>query len=609
MGNVLRRLFVGWSLERKSFLFFGLALVVPIGLAFWFVLEIVADRLVMQTTRQAARDYARACVAWYHVENMEEESILPGEGSPTLFTKDVMAAMRKHLVDSPEYSTSQFLTLDSAQQYELLARAVPPANEHERDLLLSLEEEYRKQLRALEEATQRATEEDNAESTALPSDELRGLQRQLEQLYKDDGPYLPSDENDEFSDKPTFVNTPPGGWYVYYHAVSFPDSCLSCHGKYKDSQAETHPFRAVRVLVPYSQTQVASTSTLAIMIAIAMVTLAATLFVIHWVLRRLVLNPLQHLHSVSDEIGRGNMDLRANLDTGDEFNALADSFNRMLRNITEGRVELESLNKKLDLKVDQLAQANLSLYEANRLKSDFLANMTHELRTPLNSIIGFSEVLGEIQQLSDKQKKYAANIQDSGKMLLEMINEILDLAKIEAGKMQVTPSSFAIKDLVSGQCDLLQPLVDDKNVDLQAHCDQDLPDVFQDKPKLQQILTNLLSNAIKFTPDGGLITVYARSAPNSEFELTIEDTGVGIPESDFEIIFEKFRQSDAVLQNDGLTRQYAGTGLGLSIVKELCRLLGGEIRLTSQLGTGSTFSVFLPTHYEAGDMKELIGES
>ena len=265
--------------------------------------------------------------------------------------------------------------------------------------------------------------------------------------------------------------------------------------------------------------------------------------------------------------------------------------------MTDGQIKLEKLNQELDLRVDQLAQANLGLYEANRLKSDFLANMSHELRTPLNSIIGFSDVLRDISSLTDKQRKYATNIQTSGKLLLDMINEILDLAKIEAGKTQVTPTSFAIDHIISAQCDMLRSLVDEKNMDLQIRCDENLSEVFQDQPKIQQILTNLLSNAIKFTPDGGMISVQSWRLSDEYFQIDVTDTGVGIPDDDFEIIFEKFRQSKSVLKNDGLTRQYTGKGLGLSIVKELCKLLGGEIRLTSQLGTGSTFSVILPTHY------------
>src|SRR5690606_23555767 len=158
---------------------------------------------------------------------------------------------------------------------------------------------------------------------------------------------------------------------------------------------------------------------------------------------------------------------------------------------------------ELDQRVDQLAQLNLQLYEANRLKSDFLANMSHELRTPLNSIIGFSDVLQGIDSLSDKQRRYASNIQRSGRVLLEMINDILDLAKVEAGKLAVRRSTFNIGSLVRSQVDMVRSLADEKNLGLTVEAEEDLPMAEQDQSKIGQILTNLMSNAIKFTPEGG----------------------------------------------------------------------------------------------------------
>ncbi len=155
------------------------------------------------------------------------------------------------------------------------------------------------------------------------------------------------------------------------------------------------------------------------------------------IVRYVIVKPLKHLRDVSDAISRGNIDKRADIHTGDEFEDLAVAFNRMLRHLVEAQEELRHVNADLDGKVDELAQVNMRLYEMNRLKSDFLATMSHELRTPLNSIIGFSDVLGSIDSLDDKQKRYVQNIQKSGKMLLDMINDILDLAKIESGKMEV----------------------------------------------------------------------------------------------------------------------------------------------------------------------------
>jgi two-component system sensor histidine kinase BarA len=313
------------------------------------------------------------------------------------------------------------------------------------------------------------------------------------------------------------------------------------------------------------------------------------------IVRYVIVKPLAHLRDVSDRISRGDIALRAELHTGDEFERLATAFNRMLRQLATNQDELKEFNEDLNFKVDELAQANMRLYEMNRLKSDFLATMSHELRTPLNAIIGFSDVLESIASLDDKQKRYVRNIQTSGKVLLEMINDILDLAKIESGKMEVRLSDFRIEPVVTAQCDIARPLTDRKNIDLDTEIEPDLPEMFQDQVKVQQILNNLLSNAIKFTPEGGRIVVSARRGTENELVLKVTDTGVGIGEEDQVAIFEKFRQGKSVLTGgDAMTREYSGTGLGLSIVKELCKLLGGEISLESELGKGSIFTVRLP---------------
>ena len=263
----------------------------------------------------------------------------------------------------------------------------------------------------------------------------------------------------------------------------------------------------------------------------------------------------------------------------------------MLHSMTDYQNKLQQVNVDLDAKVDQLAQLNMRLYEMNRLKSDFMANMSHELRTPLNSIIGFSEVLQDADSLTDKQRRYAHNIRKSGRLLLDMINDILDLAKVESGKMDVRPVEFPIDAIVNAQCDMVRSLSEEKNIDLEVNIGGEHPPMYQDQSKLQQILMNLLSNAIKFTPEGGRILVSAFPDVKGRLELSVADTGIGIAEEDHKIIFEKFRQSSQTVGEGNLTREYSGTGLGLSIVKELCKLLGGEIALESDLGKGSIFKV------------------
>jgi signal transduction histidine kinase len=217
----------------------------------------------------------------------------------------------------------------------------------------------------------------------------------------------------------------------------------------------------------------------------------------------------------------------------------------------------------------------------------------------LNSILGFSDVLGAIASLDEKQKRYVQNIQKSGRMLLDMINNILDLAKMESGKMEIRLADFSIAQVIDAQCDMARPLTEKKNIDLETEIPPELPPMHQDQARVQQVLNNLLSNAIKFTPEGGRIKIAAERTDKDELLLRVIDTGVGIAEEDQQSIFEKFRQGrTAMPSGDAMTREYSGTGLGLSIVKEICKLLEGGVSVESQLGTGSTFTVRLPWRLE-----------
>jgi len=351
----------------------------------------------------------------------------------------------------------------------------------------------------------------------------------------------------------------------------------------------------VQVTIPNGPTLKAISGNQAVLLTTAIITVFLAMVASYVIVRYVIVKPLKHLRDVSDAVSHGNTAIRAEIRTGDEFESLAVAFNRMLRHMVDAHDELRNVNKDLDAKVDQLAQANMQLYEMNRIKGDFMATMSHELRTPLNSILGFSDVLESIDTLDEKQKRYVKNIQKSGCMLLEMINNILDLAKIESGKMEVRLSDFRVEHVVDAQCDMARPLAEKKNIDLEIKIAPNLPMMHQDQSRVQQILNNLLSNAIKFTPEGGRIKVTAAHAEPDDLVLKVSDTGVGIAEEDQQVIFEKFRQShSALVGGDAMTREHSGTGLGLSIVKELCKLLEGEISVESELGKGSTFIVRLP---------------
>ena len=334
----------------------------------------------------------------------------------------------------------------------------------------------------------------------------------------------------------------------------------------------------------------------AILLATGIVTAFLAMLVAYAIVRYIIVKPVLHLKDVSDEIARGNLNLRAEISTGDEFEELSHAFNRMLRHMMTVNDELRSLNDSLDGKVDELAQANMELFNNNKLKDDFLATISHELRTPLNSILGFSDILQTTANLDDRQKRYVHNIQTSGQSLMVQINDLLDLAKIESGKMELHLTTMNLSDVLEIQAQQIMPLADRKNIDLKTDTLQSrLPEMFQDRGKICQIITNLLSNAIKFTPEGGRVRVTSRMIDESFVEFSVADTGIGIPLQEQEHIFEKFRQgsSDAT-GRDHTTREYEGTGLGLSIVRELSRLLGGDVTLRSEFGKGSLFSVRLP---------------
>ena len=407
--------------------------------------------------------------------------------------------------------------------------------------------------------------------------------------------------------------------YHYYQAVRAKNSCLVCHqvrGLIGDPpagyDASLHPRLAendlmavVKVVMPDAATRKSINWNRAILLATAIMTVFLAMLVAYAIVRYVIVKPLDHLRNVSEEIRRGNLDARADIHTADEFEELGLAFNRMLRGLIDSQEELRKTNGALDGKVDELAQANLNLYEMNRLKGDFLATMSHELRTPLNSIIGFSEVLSSIESLDPKQKRYVENIRTSGRMLLEMINDILDLAKIEAGKMELRPTVFAVEAVVSAQCDMVRPLAERKRIDLVHDVGPGLEAVEQDQAKVQQILANLLSNAVKFTPEGGRVDVIGRlddsEEPARAFLIEVIDTGVGIAEEERQTIFEKFRQGHVFQGDDAMTREFSGTGLGLSIVRELCRLLGGDVSVESQLGRGSRFTIRLPLRLSVGE--------
>jgi signal transduction histidine kinase len=394
----------------------------------------------------------------------------------------------------------------------------------------------------------------------------------------------------------------------YYAPVRAAPSCVGCHARLRAREREGNPelpelkendlLAVVKIEFPASLIEDGISTNRSWLIAAALATVFLIMFFSYWIIRYIVVKPVKHLKEVADAISAGELNVRSEIQTADEFEDLSHAFNRMLRNLVSMQDRLRKVNADLDRKVDELAQANLALYESNRLKGDFLATMSHELRTPLNSILGFGEVLASAEGLTEKQLRWVGNIRSSGEQLLALINDVLDLAKIEAGKMEVRPSEFSVYDVCEGLLTMFRPLAEKKNIDLRGTLTPGIPLLRQDVVKLQQILSNLLSNAVKFTPEGGRVLLKAE-ADGNHVVLTVGDTGVGIAADEQELIFEKFRQA-----GNPLTREHAGTGLGLSIVRELSKLLGGEVTLQSELGRGSTFTVRLPLQLNAGPRLE-----
>jgi two-component system sensor histidine kinase BarA len=311
----------------------------------------------------------------------------------------------------------------------------------------------------------------------------------------------------------------------------------------------------------------------------------------YWITQRVILRPIRQLRALANNVAEGNLDTRSSIATRDEYEKLANAFNNMLDSLQAAQEKLRQTNKQLDAKIVELSERNIELYRANKVKSEFLANISHEFRTPLNAILGFAQVLREKPGLLKKEKaqRYAENIITSGNRLLNMINDLLDLAKTQAGKMELHIEKASLSDLCKALVASFSLLTRKKKIKARLNVDSGIPPLVTDAGKVQQILYNFLSNAVKFTPQKGRIEIAASMLDEKTVRISVADTGCGISEADREKIFEKFRQIDG-----SITRESTGSGLGLAICKELAAMLAGSIGMESELGKGSTFWLDLP---------------
>jgi signal transduction histidine kinase len=420
---------------------------------------------------------------------------------------------------------------------------------------------------------------------------------------------------------------PAGESFQYAQAFRAEAECLACHGEYKAGEI-------IDVIALDLSAREAHKTVLMnrlILLAAGLLVVGLSMAFFYAVFRYSVVRPVRHLKDVADRVSEGDLKVRTEIDTGNELQDLSDALNHMLDELARSQADLHAATEARDAKLDELAKANVALFEMNQVKSKFLTTMSHELRTPLNSIIGFAQVLCDAPALEadPKLRRYAHNILSSGRMLLEMINDLLDLAKIEAGRILVRCEKVSPQDIVEVACNMVRPMMAGTPLKLSHEVDPAVPLMFTDGTKVQQILYNLLSNAIKFTEQGE-VRVMARpvsapleagapaGAPAVESPLpaagtadpaaplpvthvafAVSDTGPGIPRDEHLRIFQRFTQLDS-----GHTKRYRGTGLGLSIVKELTGLLGGTVTVDSDVGRGATFTVALPIDSSAAEARQ-----
>jgi signal transduction histidine kinase len=305
-------------------------------------------------------------------------------------------------------------------------------------------------------------------------------------------------------------------------------------------------------------------------------------FVISWSF----ILPVREAHGFLTEVAKGNFQATINVANRDEFGVLADRMNQMSR-------DLHKLDENQRVAAQQLEKLNEQLRDANKAKSEFLANMSHELRTPMNAILGFVEMLLDdlYGEVPPNLKEPLKDVQLNGKHLLNLINDVLDLSKIEAGRMELALGEYSVKDVVDAVGVALQSLALEKGLKFVAGVQPEIPLACGDGMRITQCLMNLAGNALKFTKQGRVDVWVERRQDLLHYRVS--DTGIGIPKDQLENVFGEFRQVDAAI-----TREFGGSGLGLNITKKIVEMHGGRIWVESELGKGSTFFFEIPLRVE-----------
>jgi two-component system sensor histidine kinase BarA len=372
------------------------------------------------------------------------------------------------------------------------------------------------------------------------------------------------------------------------------DSCITCHNPQGSAGAfslnEPIGVALIRSPVGSGLSDTIFMNRICVIVAV-LIGGTGAIVAFYMITQRVILRPIRQLRALANNVAEGNLDIRSSITTRDEYEKLADAFNKMLDSLQAAQEKLRQANKQLDAKIIELSERNIELFKANTVKDEFLANISHEFRTPLNAILGFAQLLREKPEIlkEDKAQKYAENIITSGNRLLNMINDLLDLAKTQAGKMKLHIEQTSLPQLCRAAAASFALLTRKKRIKVKLQADENIPLLVTDAGKVQQILYNFLSNAAKFTPPRGRIEVRAKMLDERMVRISVADTGCGIAEADKAKIFEKFRQLDG-----SLTRESPGSGLGLAISRELAAMLAGSIGLESEVGKGSTFWLDIP---------------
>ena len=331
------------------------------------------------------------------------------------------------------------------------------------------------------------------------------------------------------------------------------------------------------VVIELFQKEISNFKRSMVMIALiaSLVAFIATI-ILTILLAEYIIIPIRKLTSGARRVSEGNLDCKISIKRTDEFGVLADTFNSMVVNLKSAHTEITTANDELK--------------KANRLKDDFLANTSHELKTPLTGIIGIAESMidGAAGDMNDDQKSNLQMIVFSGKRLTHLVNDILDFSKMKNNDIVLQKKAIDMRQITEVVSTLLLPVIGNKSLKILNNINAEMPPAYADENRIQQIMYNIMENAVKFT-DSGTIAI-SSSLSESEMQISISDTGIGIPENKFDEIFEYFKQADS---SD--TRSYGGTGLGLAITKKLVELHGGKITVISKPGSGSTFQFTIPT--------------